>query len=160
MRAILALDGVRDLEEQRAVEFRQIVVRGQLAIVSISDKEHGLPIEFVTVQNRSEERAVVSGDWKGVQRAIAVSRHVLPDDAHQRFRRKAVGCLEALDVRGVETVARDIEPLVTEDALQRQLVMRPDRWRERDRRATTDAPVCEIDAIARKSGESDPRNAA
>src|SRR5207302_639742 len=72
----LPLDGVRHLEEQRAVLLDQIVARRDHPVVAVAEKEHGLPVHLVAVEHRAEERAVVLAHREGVARRIALGAHV------------------------------------------------------------------------------------
>ena len=76
------------------------------------------------------------------------------------FAEKLYVRLEALHARRVEAAAADVEPLAADVRLERDLVDRPQRRRQPERRAVAGAAVGEVDALAGGALEGDAREAA
>ena len=93
----LPLEGVGQLHEELAIQRRELLAIGELAVVAVADEHHRLPVELVGEQRRSAEFSFARCRVGGREERIAAGGHVLHDDARKEARRKGVGAAQTGD---------------------------------------------------------------
>ena len=73
----LALEGVRELDEELTVDLFEAILRGQHAVVAIADEHDRLPVQLVREQHLSADRAGRGHGREGVKARITVRVDVL-----------------------------------------------------------------------------------
>src|SRR6266404_4331748 len=96
---VLALNGVRQLHEELAIELLEAIEIAQLAVIAVADEHDRLPVDFVGEEQLAAEGARMRTGVDGIERRIAVRRDVLRDAADEHPRRERVGAANARDAR-------------------------------------------------------------
>src|SRR5205809_3601100 len=159
---VLALPGIRHLQEQRAIGPDEGVGLVDQAVVAITEEKHRLPVQTVAVEHRAQEAAVTIGHRERVQPRVPLGGDELPDRPYERARVHDVDGLEAPDERGVEArIARiQVEPLARDGGGQGQMNERAHRGGERNVGPLPHLAVIEVDEVAHSSLQGDSRQPA
>src|SRR3954464_15376660 len=102
----LALEGIRELDEELTVDLLEAVLRRQHPIVAVADEHDRLPVQLVREQHLAAQRAVLGSSAEGVKTGLAIFRHILSGAAHEHPGGKRVRASHSRDARHEQSPTR------------------------------------------------------